>query len=321
MSDYVKIPVAVLLDPELTAAAKLLQVVNSRGLAGDATAFGLSRQTVRRHSAIPRSPTGGPRVGIPRALLTSPELSAQAKVLYGVLQHTPGFRWPAGRFTYVELRRLTGHSIATLKLAVAALAGAGWLEVSQTGLRGPVAFTLGNPEVAQRQYEYALVKQRIAMAPLDRKGETLMREYLSQLVDSSEYDDDAVPGWLVNPFTNVQMHLDRYYIKLGVAWEFNGPQHYVKTPRFGAETVARQRARDHMKAGLCADQGVRLIVVHAEDLTLEAMSQKVGDLLPRRSLEGAGAILSLLRDKADGYREKARRGSFGPEPEARRAGQ
>ena len=307
MSGYVKVPVALLLDTGLSAAAKVLWAGGSAGN------LGLSRQTVRRHRGI-RVRAEGPRVGIPVALLRCEGLSAQAKVLYGVLQHTPGFRWPGGRFTYVSLRRLTGHSIATLKRAVAALVGAGWLEASQTGLRGAVAFTLGNPEVAQRKHEFALVKQRLAMAKPDRKGETIMREYLSLLVDSSDYDDDAVPGWLVNPFTNVCMQLDRYYSTAGVAWEFNGQQHYVETPRFGAETVARQRARDHMKAGLCADRGIRLVVIHAEDLTLEAMSQKVGDLLPRRSLEGAGAIISLLREKGDGYREEARKGGFAPEP-------
>lgn len=322
MSRYIRVSATLLLDPGLSAAAKVLWAVKlssgDKGPEGLASLAGVSWKTARRRLAgahpagapapAPGGHPAGVRVSLPAVMLSDPHLGAQAKVLYGLLQVTPGFRWPVGCFTYVALRTMTGHGIATLKRAVANLTTAGWLEAGQKSPRGPVTFTLVNPEVAQRKNALAMAKWRIKRA--EYKGEAIMREYLTLLVDSADYNDNATPAWLVNPFTDERLQLDRFYESAGVAWEFNGPQHYDKTPRFAKSSLARQRARDHMKAGQCADRGIRLIVVHAEDLTLEGMSAKVGNLLPRRDLTGCDALIQHLKERSEQHREEARKGRF-----------
>lgn len=55
-----------------------------------------------------------------------------------------------------------------------------------------------------------------------------MREYLSLMIDSGEFEDNAAPGFLVNPLTDERLQFDRFYPP-GVAFEFNGPQHYGAT--------------------------------------------------------------------------------------------
>jgi hypothetical protein len=71
------------------------------------------------------------------------------------------------------------------------------------------------------------------------------------------------PEWLVNPFSNGQMHLDGYSKKLKLAFEFNGPQHYVFYPKYHREykDFVNQQERDKIKAKLCKKNGITLIVV------------------------------------------------------------
>lgn len=111
------------------------------------------------------------------------------------------------------------------------------------------------------------------------RGEALMRAYLNLLVDDDGFENDASPGFLVNPFTNEEMQLDRYYSLPGVAFEHNGLQHYQATQKYPDETeLLKQQMRDHAKQLICANRGIHLVVVHIEDLSLEGMRQKLKGL-------------------------------------------
>ncbi len=133
-----------------------------------------------------------------------------------------------------------------------------------------------------------------------------MREYLSLLINSDEFEDDAAPGWLVNPRTLERLQLDRFYPPR-VAFEYNGPQHYRATGKFSADEVVGQRERDLIKLGLCVTRGITLVTIHPEDLTLRGMKQAVGSLLPLRDLTGSDLLIDYLETESRRYRRIASR--------------
>ena len=48
-------------------------------------------------------------------------------------------------------------------------------------------------------------------------------------------------------------------------------------------------------------QGIELVVVHAEDLTIKGMLRNVGDRLPRRALRGLRNTIRYLNRLGQGY--------------------
>lgn len=253
--------------------------------------------------AIDRAPSDC-RVTMPAGLVTDPGVGARARVLYGVLQLTPHWRSPSGQFTYPGLSALAHAGRNTVRRAVEELVDAGWLRINQAHVHAPVHFWPGRFASADAQVEADRARQRLA--GVRYKGETLMREFLSLLVDSEEFEDNAAPGFLVNPATGERMQLDRFYPP-SVAFEYNGPQHYGATGRFTARDVARQRARDYMKMGICLDKGITLVIVHAHDLSLEGMKKKIGQLLPLRDPQGHEPLKAFLASVSRKYRRKADR--------------
>lgn len=75
------------------------------------------------------------------------------------------------------------------------------------------------------------------------------------------------PKWLAAGRGGACLELDGYAEADAVAFEYNGRQHYEasrgKGYRYTEERVAEQRERDELKARLCREHGVRLIVVPA----------------------------------------------------------
>lgn len=246
----------------------------------------------------------GPTVRIPRELLFDGSLSAEARIVFGLVQAASVFQDPSGETTYAELAHLSGRDARTVRKALRELGAAGWIEYTQENRRAPVQFRLRNPVAEARALEIERLKRRLERASF--LGEALMREYLSLIVDSDEFEDNAAPGFLVNPLTDERLQFDRYYPP-DVAFEFNGPQHYHPTEMYSAEEVSRQRVRDLIKRGICAEKGIKLIVVHAEDLTLEKMKRKVEGHLPLRSLVGYEDFIDHLEQVSRSYRRSARR--------------
>lgn len=129
-----------------------------------------------------------------------------------------------------------------------------------------------------------------------------MREYLNLLVADDRFEDNAAPGFLVNPVTEERLQFDRYYPLHNVAWEFNGAQHYQKTQRFSERKVVMQRVRDYIKQGICLERNITLVVVHAQDLSLEVMRQKASALFPVRDLNDHQRLVTYLEKVAAKYR-------------------
>lgn len=241
-------------------------------------------------------------VPVPTGLVGDRRVGVQGKLLYGSLRLLPGFRYPSGQFTYPQLGLFTGTSPHTLKRAVGELVQAGWLHANQDSRLAPLIFTLRHPERDRARAEVISARKRLTQAPF--QGEAIMREYLSLLIDSEDYEDNASPGFLVNPRTGAPLELDRFYPP-DLAFEHNGPQHYGPTERFSAESADSQMVRDHIKLSICNRRGIRVVIIHSEDLSLEAMRQKVSGLAPVRDLTGHAHLVAFLEAKSLRYRKSA----------------
>lgn len=276
-------------------------------------------------------------VRIPTSLITNREISTQSKVVYGLLKlhqselqpqdpsrqtgqdskereqrnqprppqqdmPRPKPKTSSIQFTYTQLARITQLHRKTIASAIRTLANVGWLIPEETSRKRPITCRFKDPRYAQSEAELERVKRRLSKASF--RGEALMREFLNLLVDSDQFEDDAAPGFLVNPLTDERLQFDRYYPP-SVAFEFNGPQHYGPTDLYTEEDAIKQRTRDLIKMGLCAERGITLIIVHPEDLTLATMKEKIGNLLPLRDLTDEGPRISYLQAAARLYRRRA----------------
>lgn len=293
-------PLRFLLAPGFTPSAKVLWLAlqaqaHLPTLTQLASTTGLTIPTIRKNLALLQdlghyaAQPSDRTTAIPPRLLAEPRVRPQAKLLYGILQTLP-----TTEFTYATLGPQANLSAKTTKQLVHELTQTGWITTTQRNQMAPIAFTLCNPEIDRSANEVAQAERRLIRT--NYAGEAIMHLYLSLLIDSDEFEENARPGWLINPLTNETMELDRYYAPI-IAFEYNGPQHYRTTKQYpSAEDLAMQRARDLMKEGHCARRGVRFVVVTRRDLTLETMKRKVGTLLPLRDLRGHEALLNLLEE-------------------------
>lgn len=310
------VPAPLLLDPNLTESAKLIWIICQRAARIQPKPIspstlrersGFAPHTIRRGLAqlkatgwlnthsVPTHTT----ICMPDDLLLDNRLKIQPKLLYGILQLTPAFAHPKGEFRYAELSRMTGLGLNTIKRALQALRKTGWLRVSQANQLRPIRFTLLNPAEERRQLAVMQAEQRLTEASF--LGEAIMREYLSLLIDSDEYQDNASPGFLINPFTDEKLQYDRYYPP-NVAFEYNGPQHDGPTERYPA--AWKQQGRDYIKLGISVTRGITLITLHAEDLSLRRLQDQIAGLLPLRSLDGHQPLIAYLESVSRRYRRK-----------------
>jgi len=199
-----------------------------------------------------------------------------------------------GVFTFPRLRSHTGLASNTLRLAVKDLVTSGWMVRSQKNRSSPIRFTLGSLELRHGRNELRAAQRRLKRA--DFKGEALMKEYLSLLIDSDRFTDNARPGSLANPLTGERLELDRFYLS-GVGFEFHGDQHVGESELCSKEESDAQRLRDLIKGGLCVYQDIQLVVIYARDLSIKSILRKIGNRLPLRDLSGRGALIEWLENR------------------------
>lgn len=306
-----RVPIALLQDPDLTASVKVIWMarrLNPESTAAQVEALtGISRKTVLvglGQLASKRRYPATPYVLLPEALLSQRHLNARAKLLYGLLQTLSSFRSERGEFTYTELCDQTGLSRNTLKQALAELVAARWIRASPADRRGALRFSLGHPHTEQSLAEAATADRRLKRAKF--RGEAIMKEYLSLLIDSDQFTDNARPGFLINPLTDQPLELDRFYPPK-VAFEYHGSQHDEPDGKFSPEEVKAQQIRDYIKAGICLYRGITLLIIRAEDLSLERMDERIGRLLPRRDLTGHEPLIDLLERSSIVYQANSPR--------------
>lgn len=92
-----------------------------------------------------------------------------------------------------------------------------------------------------------------------------------------------------------------------MAFEFNGAQHYGATAAVSQAQADAQRTRDLIKAGLCLYEGILLILIHEEDLSLQAMIDRLDGRLPMRDLADHEPVIDLLERASLSYQAVANR--------------
>jgi hypothetical protein len=99
--------------------------------------------------------------------------------------------------------------------------------------------------------------------PKESKGETICRNYLEKTFGKAFAK--SRPRFLNNPVTGGEfnLELDGYNSELGLAFEYQGQQHYKYVPYFhkNKEAFYNQKYRDYMKRVMCKDNGIKLIEV------------------------------------------------------------
>ena len=94
------------------------------------------------------------------------------------------------------------------------------------------------------------------------KGEASVHRALKEMFPHYTFKKRK-PSWLINPKTGKRLELDFFNELLMLAVEYNGIQHYAYTKRFHVshDDFLRQVERDEIKASLCKNHNVLLVVI------------------------------------------------------------
>ena len=230
-------------------------------------------------------------------VLEQPQLSFLDKVIY----LTAAMGQPQ---SVSELAAVASVSRTATLRACRKLVERGWMSLAKSGCKvRPIALI---PRHHQEKMARALEK---TYGWIQNKGEFLMKSYLDLRVNCDESVDNARPEFLVNPLTGEAMEYDRYYLR-GVAFEFNGPQHFGPTEAYPDEKAFKEAlARDLLKQALSVKAGVKLVIVTADDLRPGAFEKLLPDVLPQNRVDESGLHFRTLARICMGYRERAAQSS------------
>lgn len=107
--------------------------------------------------------------------------------------------------------------------------------------------------------------------PARSKAEFLMGRSLDLLFPDEKHEDNYRPEWLEG------LELDRFYPRLGVAFEFQGAQHFSFVSRFhrSSRDLRRQQKRDKKKLKLCTKKKIILIAIKTKRLTPGSLAHQI----------------------------------------------
>ena len=202
-----------------------------------------------------------------------------------------------------ELSRLAHLSRKPVTKACKHLAGLGWVTLVKSDLHVcPMPLI---PRIYQEEMVRILdVGYKVA----GNKGEFLMKRCLDVWVQSDEYEENARPEFLKNPNTGALLEYDRYYFQ-GVAFEFNGTQHYEPTEVFNdKKAIDDLKTRDLIKDALSRRNGIELITITAHDLEPLLFGNVIPEKLPKSAVLTDGIYCQELTRLCRSHRAKT------PEP-------
>jgi len=95
--------------------------------------------------------------------------------------------------------------------------------------------------------------------------------------------------------------------KDGNGFEFHGPQHFGPTKTYpDVEEFKKTQARDLMKKAICADHGVKLIVVTYKDLSPTGILRRIPNTLPTGPADFEGSFMKKVAELCNNYRNNAK---------------
>lgn len=113
--------------------------------------------------------------------------------------------------------------------------------------------------------------------PLPTPHERRMKKHLDRLLPGVEHHNNYRPDWLRNPLTGRRLELDRYYPTLGIAFEYQGPHHYI--PSFDENN---QMYRDRVKKDQAENRGVVIVYIYHQINQYQAIEKRLKQALRRR---------------------------------------
>lgn len=110
-------------------------------------------------------------------------------------------------------------------------------------------------------------------------GERRCREVMEDLHDGALFPR-ARPEFLLNPSTGRCLELDGYNRELGIAFEYQGQQHYQYVPLYHRTEAGfiEEQGRDAVKAAICARYGIDLITIPYNVDPEPYLRAKLGDI-------------------------------------------
>ena len=109
------------------------------------------------------------------------------------------------------------------------------------------------------------------------KNESEMYKVLSNLLPRTQYCTSGYYSWLPSP-KNQPMQLDWYSYELGIAFEYNGIQHYSYTKYFHKtkQEFLYLLECDKLKKELCDQEGITLISIRYDtDLNVRSIANEI----------------------------------------------
>lgn len=182
-----------------------------------------------------------------------------------------GHEWEAAFATVVSRRTWCGRCGGTERDAEEQLAKARAAARSKEGLCLSTRYERANRSSMQWQCErghrwsadFDSVVHAGSWCPVCSAGlrERLARHAFETLLERPF--KKARPSWLRNPKTGRGLELDGFNAELGLAFEYQGDQHYkvVKPFKMDDARLQRQQYRDALKKRLCTEHGVQLCEV------------------------------------------------------------
>ncbi len=228
-------------------------------------------------------------LSVPADLVRNKNLDPLAKYLYLMIcLHKPK--------SIRELAEIAGIYRHGVRKHCKALEAAGWIVMPKRPGVTPLIAT------APRATQDALVSRlKDTRWESQHAGEFLMKAWLDLLVDSDNFVDNCRPSFLVNLETQKTMEYDRYY-REGVAFEYNGSQHYTPTQRFSdVHEIRKTQLRDHLKAGLSQRQGIVYVEIIENELNLDSMLENIPNTLPLRPIDRNSAYVRGLTRLSEEY--------------------